>query len=75
MVKCNLFAFAAGTILPGFLLAVAVGVATRVRTIEHEELFARDAAAPNQSGHEQAAKNRTVNSSEQFPFIIALNLR
>lgn len=74
MIKCYLFAFASGTIPARFLLATAVGVAAMVRTIEHEELLTRNAAAPNQSGHEQAAKNRTVNSPEQFAFSIALDL-
>jgi len=46
--------------------AMPVRIAAAVRLSEHEVLFARDAAAPQQGSQEQQRKKRTGERPQQF---------
>jgi hypothetical protein len=60
MIEGDLLAVAGGAVFYGcFPFAMTVRVAATTRLSEHEVLFARDTAAPNQSGRKQQRKKRT----------------
>src|SRR5690242_5814698 len=70
MIEGDLIALAARAVFDGcFPFAMAVRIAAAMRLSEHEVLFARDAAAPQQRYDEQQRKQRTGERPHQITII------